>query len=562
MTIATMKADADIANKLDKLFQPWNRSDAPGLIVGVARKGVPVYRRGFGLASVEHGTVNTPWTKMRIGSTSKHFAALAVLLLAEDGKVDIDAPVRSYLPELAGPVGKPTLRQLMTHTGGLRDPYDLPGMLLCGAFPSMIPAGACFELSQRFTSANFAPGERMIYCNNGYHLLSLLVERLSASSLGGFLKHRILDPLGMADTSLLPSDMTMIAGIASFHMLQADGSFRRGIYPVEELLGSGGIVSTIDDMLCWLAHLRGAKRVGSARTWEQMLQRPRYSSGAVGDYCLGLTRESYRGVEIVHHAGAVLGCTCQMLTVPEHELDIILMFNRMDGNAPAMALKVIDAALENGALAAANPPEPAQGREDLIGRWYSPQSHRVYGIVAHPLEGQAPVLALSIHHQVMGTLKPTDDGLSMTSPAHGTVEVRLPADAGSRPGCLEFTDSGHREQCVRLAEAGPVAADLAAADLAADIVGAYRYADFDRELSLILDGGILYLDLRPLYGQSRMQLEPFSADVCGYKLTGSHPIPVPTAGTLSIERENGRVTGLWLNNARTRNLWLERCVPL
>ena len=67
-----------------------------------------------------------------------------------------------------------------------------------------------------------------------------------------------------------------------------------------------------------------------------MLERARYSSGASGDYGLGLTRETYRGVEIIHHAGAVLGCTCQMLTVPAHELDIIVIFNRMDGPAPAI----------------------------------------------------------------------------------------------------------------------------------------------------------------------------------------------------------------------------------
>src|SRR3546814_4809605 len=145
---------------LDKLFQPWNRSDAPGLIVGVAHKGATIYRRGFGLASVEHATANTPQTKMRIGSTSKHFTSLAVLLLAEDGRVDIDASLRTYLPELAGPVGAPTLRQLMQHVGGLRDPYDLPGILLCSAFPALIPDGVCLELSQSFTSANFAPGAR------------------------------------------------------------------------------------------------------------------------------------------------------------------------------------------------------------------------------------------------------------------------------------------------------------------------------------------------------------------------------------------------------------------
>lgn len=545
--------NAEITQKLDALFQPWNRSDAPGLIIGVARKGVPIYRRGFGLSSVEHGTANTPQTRMRIGSTSKHFTSLAILLLAEDGRLDIGAPVRTYLPELSGPAGDPTLRQLMNHTGGLRDPYDLPGILLSRAFPSMIPAGVCFELSQRLGSANFAAGERMIYSNNGYHLLSLVVERLSGNTLADFLKHRILDPLGMDDTYLLPTDMTMMSGIASFHLPQADGSYRRGIYPVEELLGSGGMVSTIDDMLRWLDHLRGAKKVGNARSWQQMLERPRYSSGVTGDYSLGLVREQYRGVEIVHHAGAVLGCTCQMLTVPEHELDIILIFNRMDGNASAVALRVIDTVLAGSELAAVSPPPKLEDHENIFGRWYSPRSRQMFGIVTHAVAGQAPVLVLSIHQQVMGILKPTDGGLRMKSPAHGAVEVLLPSDASRLPSELEFTDSGHLESFVRLPATGPAAANLA------EIVGSYHYADFDVDVSIILDEDILYLDLCPRYGQSRLQLEPFSVDVCGFKLTGSFPIPLPSVGTLSIERKNGDVIGLWLNNARTRNLWLDRC---
>src|SRR3546814_17593020 len=84
-----------------------------------------------------------------------------------------------------------------------------------------------------------------------------------------------------------------------------------------------------------------------------MLERSQYSSGTVGDYCLGLIRESYRGVEIIHHAGAVLGCNSQMLTVPAHDPDLIVISNRMDCNASAMALKQVDAMLESSGLAPA-----------------------------------------------------------------------------------------------------------------------------------------------------------------------------------------------------------------
>lgn len=553
-----MQANADITRKLDALFEAWNHSDAPGLIVGIAHKGQVIYRRGFGLASVEQHTLNTPKTRMRIGSTSKHMTSFAALLLAEAGKLDIDASVRTYLPELSGPAGDPTLRQLMHHSGGLHDPYDLPGILFCSGFPFMLFEGAGLELSQRFTSASFAPGERMIYNNNGYYLLSLVVERVGQQPFADFLKQRIFEPLAMRETQLLASDMQMIPNLASLHVPQADGSWRRGLYPSEELLGSGGIVSSLDDMLRWLAHLRAPTRLGSAQTWEQMLTRPRYSSGALGDYGLGLTREPYRGVEIIHHAGAVLGGTCQMLTVPEHGLDIILMFNRMDGPAPATALKVIDVMLADNALEPAIEPARAEPYQNLIGRWYSQRSHRLLGIVKHEVaaaaEGTVPVLALSIHEQVMGLLKPSDAGLRMSSPSHGTIEVRLPSQAEGKPERIEFTDSGHVEVFARLPDQGP-----ATSELAADLVGRYHYADFNREVSVRIEDGTLMLDLHPAYGKSRLRLQPLSHDVCSYTLTGSWPIAVPTAGSLSIERTDGVITGLWLNGARTRNLWLQRC---
>lgn len=550
-----MKIKNDISKRLDEIFQPWNKSDAPGLVVGVASKGQAIYRRGFGLASIEHATANTPQTRMRIGSTSKHFASLATLLLSEQGKVDIDAAVRTYLPELTGVAGDPTLREMMLHTSGLRDPYDLPGLFLHRGFAHMVSDGAGLELSQRFSSTNYAPGERMVYCNNGYHLLSKVIERVSGESFEAFLKNHILDPLGMADTGLLTSDMRITPGIATLHLPQDDGSYVRGIYPSGELLGSGGMVSSIDDMLKWLVHLRGEKKVGSKRSWKQMLENPHYSSGATGNYCLGLTREFYRGVEIIHHAGAVLGGTCQMLTVPEHALDIIIMCNRMDGSAPALALKVIDAVLDKSVLETPNNPLPAKKWKALQGQWYSPRSHHVFGVVAHPsAPDQEPVLALSIHHAVSGVLKKSGNRLAINNPGHGAVELHLPKTLGKNLKSLDISDSGHRERYVRLPQTVTNAQQLFKG-----LTGRYRYADFDIEVAVTLESGTFYLDLLPSYGKCRFKLEPWSDEVFAGSLTGTSFIPLPTNVTLAIERKAGKVSGLWINNLRTRNLWLERC---
>jgi D-aminopeptidase len=555
MSDAKSAAGSLISSKLDELLRPWNRSDAPGLVIGVTLGGVPLYRRGFGLSSVELGTANTPKTRMRIGSSSKHFAALCALLLAEQGKLDLDRPARTYLPELTGVSGEPSLRQMMQHTSGLRDPFDLPLILVHGSMSTIVAPGAGFEFARRFSSTNYPAGERMVYCNQGYHLLSLAIERVSGMPYAAFLAHHVLAPLGMTDTALLASDMQMTPGLASLHVPQPDGSYRRGIYPSEELLGAGGMISTVDDMLKWLAHLRGAnKRVGSAASWEQMLRRPRYSSGAEGDYCLGLICEDYRGVETIHHAGAVVGGTCQMLTVPEHQLDISLMFNRMDGAAPALALKVVDAVLGEK-LQAAVPPLPAKGRETLVGRWYSAASRRMFGVVAQPVPEQEPVLALSIQDQVGGLLREVEGGMVMTCSAHGAVVLRLPADA--EPQALEILDSGHAERYVRLPAAGP-----AAGELAPQLLGRYRQADLGVDLSVVFDQDALYLNLYPRSGFTRFRLLPYSAEVCGCALDSSWPMPLPAAllgAVLSIERRGGKVAGLWLNSWRTRNLWLERC---
>ncbi|MFC3215724.1 serine hydrolase domain-containing protein [Novosphingobium panipatense] len=107
------------------MFAPFDRTDAPGFAVGVAINGVPGYRRGFGMASIELPVALSPSIRMRIESTSKHFCVLAAMLLCEEGKLDLEASPRIYLPELPAWAEPMTVRQLMAHTSGMRDSLDL-----------------------------------------------------------------------------------------------------------------------------------------------------------------------------------------------------------------------------------------------------------------------------------------------------------------------------------------------------------------------------------------------------------------------------------------------------
>ena len=328
---------ADHAHALDALFAPYDRPDGPGLLVGVAHRGEVIYREAFGLASVQHGVPNNPGTRIRIASTSKHFTALAALLLAEDGRLDLDAPADRYLPGLPGPRGMPSLRQFTQHTSGLRCTLDM-GTLANGYAPQ--PPDWQLRAMLRQSDVNFAPGEAQLYCNGTYHALSLAIERIAGMPFEEFLKRRIFEPLGLRGTDAVADDSLMVPGMASPHVRAPHGGWQRP--PSDsELRGDGGMVSTIDDMLAWLAHLRGPKRIGSAKTWQELLTPPELPGGARSTYAMGLKRHMWRGIEVIHHSGGLLGLNCQMLTAPAQALDIFIACNGASVSATLLAREVM-----------------------------------------------------------------------------------------------------------------------------------------------------------------------------------------------------------------------------
>ncbi|MCH7343359.1 beta-lactamase family protein [Pelomonas sp. CA6] len=545
-------ASTDLRGALDALFADVNRSDAPGLVVGVAHQGRALYRRGFGLASLEHGVTNTVWTRMRIGSTSKHFTCLAALLLAEEGRLDIDASVRRYLPELPALQGEPSLRQLMQHTGGYRCYLDV-GFLADGE-TAIKPKGEALSSQMRQSCVNFAPGEKMMYCNGGYHLLSHIIERVSGQPFRQFLRERIFLPLGMRDTAQVPSDFEIHRGMATLHdpvPKEQGGGWRRGIFPTEDLGGEGAIISTIDDMLTWLAHLRGPKTVGSEASWRQMLTPARLNNGTEIPYALGLMVHPYRGVGVVHHAGGVIGGACQMITVPSHELDIIIMSNGALVSPTALAFQVIDTVLAD-ALPAERAAKPdSEPFKPMLGtRYHAPGSGLVIGF-DEAAEGKLglrilnnPPLPLTENGSVL------QFGVEDIAAGPLCVSTAALAREGEPPSALDISEGGHVERFERL-PANPPSAEEASHGL----LGRYRAPDLEAQAELRLDEGQLRLEVIGAYGRHTMALEPFSTDVFGWREKST----LPLFGVLNLERDaDRRVQALRIDTVRTRGLRFER----
>ena len=533
----------DAMAALDALFKDLNRSDLPGLVVGVAQHGRVLYRRGLGLASLELGVANSPATRMRIGSTSKHFACLAVLLLAEDGLVDIDAGIRTWVPELPLLEGDATLRQLMTHTGGYRCFLDL-GFIADGM--AIKPAGEALAAQVRQRAVNFAPGDNMIYCNGGYHLLSLVVARVSGLSYEDFVAQRIFQPLGMHDTESVPSDFEMRRGVATLHVPLPGGGYRRGMFPSEEVRGEGAMISTVDDMLRWLAHLRGPKVVGSEASWSRMLERTRLNNGSENPYALGLMRHAYRGVEVIHHAGAVMGGTSQMLTVPGHALDIVILANGALAKPTDLANRVVDIVLGDATLGPVEAKATPERFGAVVGaRYVSPRSGLVVGF--GEVDGK---FGLAFLNSPVVPLRDEGDTLRIgfEDIAIGPLQVATAqlADRAEAPARIELREAGTPWQFERLPQEAP-----ALADVAGPLLGRYRCDDLDADAHVRWSGEALHLVVKGPFATNALVLEAFSSDVFGFSANSA---TLPLRGTVRAERDGARVARLVLDTARSRHV--------
>ena len=435
MSVGSANTDESgaLAARLSALFARWHRTDAPGLAVGIRHQGVVIFREAFGMASLESPSALSPSSRIRIGSTSKHMTALLALLLVEDGALSLDAPLRLYLPELEGIEGEATIRQLLQHRAGGRCYFDLS---VIAHLDADNPPGRPLALAARQQSRNFVAGSAMIYCNSGYHLAALAIERAAGRPFEDELAQRLFAPLGMHDTASVPSDHLILPGLATLHLPDpSSGGWRRGIFPNSDVRGEGAVVSTIDDMLLWTAHFLSRDRFGSPETWAQLLERPLFPDGCEGRYALGITHGEHGGRPLFHHAGGVIGGLSQMLIFPAEALEIVILANGAPGADPvALALAAADVVLGDGEGRSDAPSPKPEFPAALEGLWQSETTGMVYSIAMTDsgprlgVAGGPPVVPLLPEGACWRSEAPTLSPLLIDPSdlaAHGTIAIRF-----------------------------------------------------------------------------------------------------------------------------------------
>jgi CubicO group peptidase (beta-lactamase class C family) len=349
---------ADLAARIDPIFARYARPGSPGCAVGVYRAGEIVFAKGYGEANLEHALPIVPSTTFEIASMSKQFAATAVLLLSQDGKLSLDDDVRKYVPELPDHGHVITLRHLLHHTGGLRE-YD-PLLDLSGFDEADVATeDDALHLLTLQRGVNFAPGAEWSYSNTGYFLLSYVVKRVSGKSLAAFSKERIFEPLGMKDTMTMDDHTLIIPRRATAYSRRDDGTFAIDM-SAREQTGEGNIQTTLQDLARWDGNFYTTK-VGGAAWLSAMRTVGKLADGKPLTYAMGLRLGEKHGVASEEHSGGWAGYRSNILRFPTERLTVACLCNVADARATTLSEEVAVAVLPK--LSAGRPTAPAAGPE-------------------------------------------------------------------------------------------------------------------------------------------------------------------------------------------------------
>jgi CubicO group peptidase (beta-lactamase class C family) len=508
--------------RADAIFSRWTNA-TPGCAVGASLRGQPVLQRAYGMADLEHDVANKPDTIFEAGSVSKQFTAAAVLLLARDGKLTLDDPVRKYVPELPDYGNSPlTIRHMLNHTSGLRDWGNVAAIAGWPRTSRVHTHAHVLDILSRQRSLNFTPGTRWSYSNSGYNLAAIIVARVSGQPFAEFTRVRIFEPLGMKRTSWR-DDYTRIVKDRAIAYAAARGGFRTEM-PFEDVHGNGGLLTTVADLLRWTQNF-SSPVVGDAAFVKEQQEPGRFSDGRRHNYALGLRIAPYRGVLEVGHSGATAGYRAYLAYFPDDTLSVAVLCNVSAGDASKYAHAVADLYLGPKVTSASGSPAPAaQSASDGPG---NATDDAIAGMYRRSDTGEPLTLSRA--------------GADLRGDGGAVLTARSPARyVGSSGQSYDFATDG-RLTVVDEFGTAQTYARVTAAELKpkpfADYAGEYRSDEADVSMTAAVDGEALVLRRRP---DTVMTLTPLYADAFRSSI-----------GFVRFHRDaGGKVTGLSVTQDR------------
>ena len=377
--IACAQGDFD-TTAIDNVFADFN-SETPGCALGVVQSGQLVYGRGYGMANLEHDIPINTTSVFRIGSVSKQFAAAVAALAAMEGYLDLEDPLQKWIPELPD-YGEPlTLRHTLNHTSGLRDYITL--MSLKGLRgDDFYTVAELIEVQALQEELNFPSGSEYLYSNSGYVLATEAVARAVGKPFKDYAEEVLFRPLQMSHSHFHDDHNHIVPLRADGYSPRGDG-FRTNMTTLD-MIGDGGVYTSIDDMVHWVTALeQDGIRSGLTPILET---RGVLNSGEEISYALGQSHGEHRGLATIGHGGSWVGFRADVLRFPSQSTSIVTLCNRADASPSGRAIQVADIVLaEHLAPVSEEPSLQAEDRRErtepseisdpspYLGTYYSPE---------------------------------------------------------------------------------------------------------------------------------------------------------------------------------------------
>jgi CubicO group peptidase (beta-lactamase class C family) len=330
LLILTSNAPAQVPSESDAVAKlvtsEMEKQKIPGLALLVARDGKTVRAQGFGFANLEHRVPVKPETIFQSGSMGKQFAATAVMMLVEEGKIGLDDSITKYIEDAPASWKPITIRQLLSHTSGFPDyPDDFD-------FQKNYKDAETHEQEMlklaRSLPLAFEPGTQWKYCNLGYATVGAIIRKVSGKFYGDFLEERIFQPLDMQTTSIISESDIVPNRAAGYRLVKGQIKNQQWVSPTANTTADGALYFTILDLAKWDAALYGEKLLKRS-TLEQMWTPVKLSNGNPnGDgYGFGWRSETKQGHRIVGHSGQWQGFYTHIARYVDDKLTVVVLTN-------------------------------------------------------------------------------------------------------------------------------------------------------------------------------------------------------------------------------------------
>ncbi|MGJ9418546.1 serine hydrolase [Massilia sp. CMS3.1] len=325
-TIVAVPSQGALAATIDAGIGAHYKANEPGATVIVVKDGKTVFRKAYGMADTLAKEPMTPDTVLRLGSITKQFTAVAILMLAEEGKLALSDDITRFFPDYPTGGKTITVEHLLTHTSGIVSFTGKPAYLT--GMHKDISVAAMID-SFKHDPLEFAPGTSYRYNNSGYFLLGAIIEKVSSRPYAKFVEQRIFVPLGMHDTAYEGHERGR-APRAAGHSRDGAGYGRSAPLSMTQPYAAGSLVSNVDDLARWEGAIAGGKLLQPA-SWQRAFTPYTLASGKSTGYGYGWETGKLQGATTIAHGGGINGFSTYALRLPEHNVFVAVLSNADGG---------------------------------------------------------------------------------------------------------------------------------------------------------------------------------------------------------------------------------------